>query len=159
MIVAVPPVWLPVLCPSLPHPSPAPSPWSPMSLVPSTLRKPAPGIGTCRLPWVPPEATRWGRARHAQRLGNAAQTAQGFWQAKGESWTAELCKGGTAMDDLEARKVLKVFGMQVTEFMGRRRELTERAAAAIQGDDRHTLTALLATLMTETSELHRRWLE
>jgi hypothetical protein len=43
--------------------------------------------------------------------------------------------------------------------MGRRRELTERAAAAIQGDDRHTLTALLATLMTETSELHRRWLE
>ena len=63
------------------------------------------------------------------------------------------------MDDLEARKVLKVFGMQVTGFMGRRRELTEQAATAILGQDRHTLTALLATLMTETSELHRRWLE
>jgi hypothetical protein len=67
--------------------------------------------------------------------------------------------GGAVMDDLEARKVLKVFGMQVTDFMGRRRELTERAATAIMGQDRHTLTALLATLMTETSELHRRWLE
>ena len=63
------------------------------------------------------------------------------------------------MDDLEARKVLKVFGMQVTGFMGRRRESTEQAATAILGQDRHTLTALLATLMTETSELHRRWLE
>ena len=63
------------------------------------------------------------------------------------------------MDDLEARKVLKVFGAQVTEFMGRRRELTEQAATAIVGHDRQRLTALLATLMSETSELHRRWLE
>jgi len=63
------------------------------------------------------------------------------------------------MDDLEARKVLKVFGMQVTAFMGRRRELTEQAATAIVDHDRQTLTALLATLMSETSELHRRWLE
>jgi hypothetical protein len=63
------------------------------------------------------------------------------------------------MDDLEARKVLKVFGLQVTEYMGRRRELTDQAATAILGHDRQALTALLATLMTETSELHRRWLE
>jgi hypothetical protein len=63
------------------------------------------------------------------------------------------------MDDLEARKVLKVFGAQVTEFMGRRRELTEQAATAILDQNREALTTLLATLMTETSELHRRWLE
>ncbi len=63
------------------------------------------------------------------------------------------------MDDLEARKVLKVFGEQVTEFMGRRRELTERAATAIVDQNREVLTSLLATLMSETSELHRRWLE
>jgi hypothetical protein len=63
------------------------------------------------------------------------------------------------MDDLEARKVLKVFGEQVTEFMGRRRELTEQAATAIVDQNREVLTSLLATLMSETSELHRRWLE
>ncbi len=63
------------------------------------------------------------------------------------------------MDDLEARKVLKVFGAQVTEFMGRRRELTERAATAILDQNREVLTSLLATLMSETSELHRCWLE
>jgi N-acetylglucosamine-6-phosphate deacetylase len=63
------------------------------------------------------------------------------------------------MDDLEARKVLKVFGAQVTEFMGRRRQLTEQAAGAIMDHNREALTGLLATLMTETSELHRRWLE
>ncbi len=63
------------------------------------------------------------------------------------------------MDDLEARKVLKVFGAQVTEFMGRRRELTEQAATAIIDQNREVLASLLATLMSETSELHRRWLE
>ena len=63
------------------------------------------------------------------------------------------------MDDLEARKVLRVFGAQVTEFMGRRRQLTAQAASAIMDQNRETLTMLLATLMSETSELHRCWLE
>ncbi len=63
------------------------------------------------------------------------------------------------MDDLEARRLLKMFGLQVTAFMERRRELKEQAAAAIAGQDRQTLAATLAALMTETSELHRRWLE
>jgi hypothetical protein len=63
------------------------------------------------------------------------------------------------MDDLEARRMLKMFGLQVTEFMGRRRELKEQAAAAIEGQDRRAVAGVLAALMTETSELHRRWLE
>ena len=63
------------------------------------------------------------------------------------------------MDDLEARKVLKVFGAQVTEFMGRRRELTEQAATAILDQNREVFMSLLATLMSATNELHRRWLE
>lgn len=63
------------------------------------------------------------------------------------------------MDDLEARRMLKMFGLQVTAFMGRRRDLKEQAAAAIQGQDRRAVAAVLAALMTETSELHRRWLE
>jgi hypothetical protein len=63
------------------------------------------------------------------------------------------------MDDVEARRTLKVFGLQVTQFMGRRRELKDLAASAIEGHDRTTVAAVLASLMTETSELHRRWLE
>ncbi len=63
------------------------------------------------------------------------------------------------MDDVEARKVLKTFGLQVTGFMDRRRELKNLAATAIEGEDRTTVAAVLASLMSETSELHRRWLE
>ena len=63
------------------------------------------------------------------------------------------------MDEVEARRMLKMFGLQVTQFMGRRRELKDLAANAIEGHDRTTVAAVLASLMTETSELHRRWLE
>ena len=63
------------------------------------------------------------------------------------------------MDDLEARRMLKMFGLQVTAFMERRRDLKEQAAAAIEGEDKRAVAAVLAALMTETSELHRRWLE
>ncbi len=63
------------------------------------------------------------------------------------------------MDEVEARRMLKLFGLQVTQFMGRRRELKDMAATAIEGQDRMTVAAVLASLMTETSELHRRWLE
>ncbi len=63
------------------------------------------------------------------------------------------------MDDVEARRLLKLFGLQVTQFMERRRELKDLAATAIEGQDRTTVAAVLAALMTETSELHRRWLE
>ncbi len=63
------------------------------------------------------------------------------------------------MDEVEARRMLKLFGLQVTQFMGRRRELKDMAATAIEGQDRMTVAAVLDSLMTETSELHRRWLE
>jgi len=63
------------------------------------------------------------------------------------------------MDAIEARRMLKMFGLQVTQFMDRRRELKDLAATAIEGQDRTTVAAVLAALMTETSELHRRWLE
>lgn len=63
------------------------------------------------------------------------------------------------MDELQARQVLKEFGIQVTQFMGRRRELREQAASAIDGEDRASVAAVLAALVSETSEMHRRWLE
>ena len=63
------------------------------------------------------------------------------------------------MDEDEARKTLKVFGLQVTQFIDRRRELKSLAVNAIEGQDRTTVAAGLAALVTETSELHRRWLE
>ena len=63
------------------------------------------------------------------------------------------------MDELRARQVLKEFGIQVTQFMGRRRELREQAASAIEGEDRASVAAVLAGLVSETSEMHRRWLE
>ena len=63
------------------------------------------------------------------------------------------------MDETEARKTLKVFGLQVTQFMDRRRELKNMAVNAIEGQDRTTVAAVLAALVTETSALHRRWLE
>jgi hypothetical protein len=63
------------------------------------------------------------------------------------------------MEELQARQVLKEFGIQVTQFMGRRRELREQAASAIQGEDRASVAAVLAALVTETSEMHRRWLQ
>lgn len=63
------------------------------------------------------------------------------------------------MDEDEARKTLKVFGLQVTQFIDRRRELKSLAVDAIEGQDRTTVAAVLAALVTETSELHRRWLE
>jgi hypothetical protein len=63
------------------------------------------------------------------------------------------------MDEDEARKTLKVFGLQVTQFIDRRRELKSLAVNAIEGQDRTTVAAVLAALVTETSELHRRWLE
>ena len=63
------------------------------------------------------------------------------------------------MDENEARKTLKVFGLQVTQFIDRRRELKNIAVNAIEGQDRTTVAAVLAALVTETSELHRRWLE
>jgi hypothetical protein len=63
------------------------------------------------------------------------------------------------MDEDEARKTLKVFGLQVTQFIDRRRELKNIAVNAIEGQDRTTVAAVLAALVTETSELHRRWLE
>lgn len=63
------------------------------------------------------------------------------------------------MDETEARKTLKVFGLQVTQFMDRRRELKNMAVDAIEGQDPTTVAAVLAALVTETSELHRRWLE
>lgn len=63
------------------------------------------------------------------------------------------------MDELQARKVLKEFGIQVTQFMGRRRELREQAASAIAGEDRASVAGVLAALVSETSEMHRRWLE
>jgi hypothetical protein len=63
------------------------------------------------------------------------------------------------MEELQARQVLKEFGIQVTQFMGRRRELREQAASAIAGEDRASVAAVLADLVGETSELHRRWLQ
>lgn len=63
------------------------------------------------------------------------------------------------MEAVEVRRVLKAFGTQVTEFMDRRRELTGRAAAALESRDRAAVAAVLAALMTETSALHHRWLE
>jgi hypothetical protein len=63
------------------------------------------------------------------------------------------------MEELQARQVLKEFGVQVTQFMGRRRELREQAASAIDGEDRASVAAVLAALVSETSEMHRRWLE
>lgn len=63
------------------------------------------------------------------------------------------------MEELQARQVLKEFGVQVTQFMERRRELREQAASAIDGEDRASVAAVLAALVSETSELHRRWLE
>ena len=63
------------------------------------------------------------------------------------------------MEELQARQVLKEFGIQVTQFMGRRRELREQAASAIDGEDRASVAAVLASLVSETSELHRRWLQ
>lgn len=63
------------------------------------------------------------------------------------------------MDEDEARKTLKVFGLQVTQFIDRRRELKSLAVNAIEGQDRTTVAAVLAALVSETSELHRRWLE
>lgn len=63
------------------------------------------------------------------------------------------------MDEDEARKTLKVFGLQVTQFIDRRRELKNIAVNAIEGQDRPTVAAVLAALVSETSELHRRWLE
>jgi hypothetical protein len=63
------------------------------------------------------------------------------------------------MEELQARQVLKEFGIQVTQFMGRRRELREQAASAIDGEDRASVAAVLAALVSETSELHRRWLQ
>src|ERR1700741_596288 len=50
--------------------------------------------------------------------------------------------GGVRMDELQARQVLKEFGIQVTQFMGRRRELREQAASAIQGEDRASVAAV-----------------
>ncbi|HET7264590.1 MAG TPA: hypothetical protein VFL28_07970 [bacterium] len=63
------------------------------------------------------------------------------------------------MEDLQARQVLKEFGIQVTQFMGRRRELQELAVSAIDGEDRASVAAVLAALVSETSEMHRRWLQ
>lgn len=63
------------------------------------------------------------------------------------------------MEELQARHVLKEFGIQVTQFMSRRRELREQAASAIAGADRAAVAAVLAELVGETSELHRRWLQ
>lgn len=63
------------------------------------------------------------------------------------------------MEELRARQVLKEFGIQVTQFIGRRRELHEQAATAIEGEDRASVAAVLAALVGETSELHRRWLQ
>ncbi len=63
------------------------------------------------------------------------------------------------MEELRARQVLKEFGIQVTQFMGRRRELREQAASAIAGGDRASVAAVLSGLVTETSEMHRHWLQ
>jgi hypothetical protein len=63
------------------------------------------------------------------------------------------------MEELQARQVLKEFGIQVTQFMSRRRELREQAASAIEGEDRASVAAVLAALVSETSEMHRRWLQ
>lgn len=63
------------------------------------------------------------------------------------------------MDGAEARRVLKDFGIQVTQFMERRQELKDQAATAIEGGDRPGVAAVLAALMMETSEMHRRWLQ
>jgi len=62
------------------------------------------------------------------------------------------------MDEVEARRMLKSFDLQVTQFIGRRRELRALAAGAIEGHDRSAVAAVLAQLATETSELHRHWL-
>ena len=40
------------------------------------------------------------------------------------------------MNEVEARRMLKAFGTQVTQFMDRRRELKNLAADAIKGQDR-----------------------
>jgi hypothetical protein len=63
------------------------------------------------------------------------------------------------MEELQARQVLKEFGIQVTQFMGRRRELRDQAVSAIEGEDRASVAAVLAALVSETSEMHRRWLQ
>jgi len=67
--------------------------------------------------------------------------------------------GGVRMEELQARRVLKEFGIQVTQFMGRRRELREQAASAIEGEDRASVAAVLAALVHETSEMRRQWLQ
>jgi hypothetical protein len=88
--------------------------------------------------------------------------AKGFAGATGNHGLGVRERGvgeGVAMDEDEARKTLKVFGLQVTQFIGRRRELKNIAVNAIEGQDRTTVAAVLASLVTETSELHRRWLE
>ena len=63
------------------------------------------------------------------------------------------------MNEVEARRTLKAFGTQVTQFMDRRRELKDLAADAIKGQDRTAVALVLAQLGTETSELHRQWLQ
>jgi hypothetical protein len=63
------------------------------------------------------------------------------------------------MEELQARQMLKEFGIQVTQFMGRRREMREQAASAIAGEDRASVAGVLAALVSETSELHRHWLQ
>ena len=63
------------------------------------------------------------------------------------------------MNEVEARRMLKAFGTQVTQFMDRRRELKDLAADAIKGQDRAAVALVLAQLGTETSELHRQWLQ
>jgi hypothetical protein len=63
------------------------------------------------------------------------------------------------MHEAEAARMLKAFGAQVAQFMDRRRELKMLAANAIEGRDRTAVAAVLAQLGTETSELHRQWLQ
>ncbi|HXX37323.1 MAG TPA: hypothetical protein VEP50_04105 [bacterium] len=63
------------------------------------------------------------------------------------------------MNQAKAAEMLKAFGAQVAQFMDRRRELKMLAANAIEGDDRTAVAAVLAQLGTETSELHRQWLQ
>jgi hypothetical protein len=63
------------------------------------------------------------------------------------------------MEELEARRVLKEFGIQVTQFMGRRRELRDQAASAIEGEDRASVAAVLSALVSETSDMHQHWLQ
>ena len=58
------------------------------------------------------------------------------------------------------RKLLKVFGVAVTDFEDRCQQVVHQARdAAAKGDDPSAFLALLEELVRSTSEVTRRWME